>query len=146
MKVLVISHMYPSRQNPTYGIFVHEQVKALAEQGCELKVLAPVPWAPWPLTALKKKWQNYAAIPAKDVLDGIEVYYPRYPVLPRSFLLAEAGYLMFRGMRQLVKGLHAEFPFDLIHAASTVFFLWILAEPMLEKLDRIKVKYGLINQ
>ncbi|NLP44701.1 MAG: glycosyltransferase family 4 protein [Peptococcaceae bacterium] len=116
MKVLVISHMYPSRQNPTYGIFVHEQVKALAEQGCELKVLAPVPWAPWPLTALKKKWQNYAAIPAKDVLDGIEVYYPRYPVLPRSFLLAEAGYLMFRGMRQLVKGLHAEFPFDLIHA------------------------------
>jgi len=116
MKVLVLSHMYPSSQNPTYGIFVHEQVKALAEQGCEIKVIAPVPWAPWPLGVLKKKWQSYAAIPAKDVVDGIEVYYPRYPVLPRSFLLAEAGYLMFRGMRQLVERLQAEFPFDLIHA------------------------------
>ena len=34
-------------------------------------------------------------------------------------------------------------PFDLVHAAATVVFLWIGAEPILEKLDRIKVKYGL---
>ncbi len=37
-------------------------------------------------------------------------------------------------------------PVDLVHASSTVFFLLIMAEPMLEKLDRIKVKYGLIQQ
>ncbi len=37
------------------------------------------------------------------------------------------------------------FPVDCIHAAATVFFLWIAAEPMLEKLDRIKVKYGLME-
>ena len=37
------------------------------------------------------------------------------------------------------------FSMDCIHAASTVFFLLILAEPMLEKLDRIKVKYGLVE-
>ncbi len=34
-------------------------------------------------------------------------------------------------------------PMDLVHAAATVIFLFIAAEPMLEKLDRIKVKYGL---
>ena len=34
-------------------------------------------------------------------------------------------------------------PVDLIHATATVLFLWLAAEPMLEKLDRIKVKYGL---
>lgn len=34
-------------------------------------------------------------------------------------------------------------PFDLLHAAATAVFLWILARPMLEKLDRIKTKYGL---
>ena len=34
-------------------------------------------------------------------------------------------------------------PVDLVRAAATFFFLWIGAEPMLEKLDRIKVKYGL---
>ena len=37
------------------------------------------------------------------------------------------------------------FPMDCVHAAGTVFFLWLAAEPMLEKLDRIKVKYGLVR-
>ena len=36
-------------------------------------------------------------------------------------------------------------PMDLIHAAATVIFLMLAAEPMLEKLDRIKVKYGLVE-
>jgi len=36
-------------------------------------------------------------------------------------------------------------PMDLIHAAATVIFIIIAAEPMLEKLDRIKVKYGLVE-
>ena len=37
------------------------------------------------------------------------------------------------------------FPFDCIQAAATWLFLWFGAEPMLEKLDRIKVKYGLVE-
>lgn len=37
------------------------------------------------------------------------------------------------------------FPMDCIHAAATGLFLWFAAEPMLEKLDRIKVKYGLVT-
>ncbi len=37
------------------------------------------------------------------------------------------------------------FPMDCIFAASTSIFLWFAAEPMLEKLDRIKVKYGIIE-
>ncbi len=37
------------------------------------------------------------------------------------------------------------FPMDCIHAAATWIFLWFAAEPMLEKLDRIKVKYGLVE-
>ena len=36
-------------------------------------------------------------------------------------------------------------PMDLVHAVATVIFLLIAAEPMLEKLDRIKVKYGLVE-
>ena len=35
------------------------------------------------------------------------------------------------------------FPFDLVHAAATALFLWFGAEPMLEKLERVKHKYGL---
>ena len=36
-------------------------------------------------------------------------------------------------------------PFDLIHAVSTGFFLWFIYEAMIEKLERIKIKYGLIE-
>ena len=33
--------------------------------------------------------------------------------------------------------------FDLVHAVSTVLFLWFAARPMYEKVRRIKKKYGL---
>ncbi|MNF06555.1 hypothetical protein D3C80_2065280 [compost metagenome] len=38
------------------------------------------------------------------------------------------------------------FWFDMVHAAATIVFLFFLARPMLEKLDRIKSKYGLIER
>lgn len=37
------------------------------------------------------------------------------------------------------------FWFDLIHSIATVVFLYLLSRPMLEKLDRIKLKYGLLK-
>ena len=37
------------------------------------------------------------------------------------------------------------FPVDCVHASATALFLWFGAEPMLEKLERIKVKYGLVE-
>ena len=45
----------------------------------------------------------------------------------------------------LVTGCVTGFPVDCIHAAATVFFLWTGAESILEKLDRIKLKYGLME-
>lgn len=36
-------------------------------------------------------------------------------------------------------------PMDLIHAAGTMVFLWFAALPMLEKLDRVKTKYGILS-
>ena len=35
------------------------------------------------------------------------------------------------------------FPFDLIHAVSTMIFLWLVANPITEKLERIKIKYDI---
>jgi len=37
------------------------------------------------------------------------------------------------------------FPLDLVHAAATAFFIWFLSQPMLEKLDRVRLKYGLVE-
>ncbi len=48
-------------------------------------------------------------------------------------------------MEMLLKTIAVGLPMDLIHATSTAFFLWFALEPMCEKLERIKVKYGLIE-
>jgi len=116
MKVLVISHMYPSAPKPVYGIFVHKQVKALIEQGLEVKVISPVPYAPWPLGVLKKRWRDYASIPHKDKIEGVEVFYRRYPEFPRSFMLEHSGFFMYLGIRGLVREIFRTYKFDLIHA------------------------------
>ena len=46
---------------------------------------------------------------------------------------------------QIITSYVTGFPVDAVHAAATFIFLWFAAEPMLEKLDRIKVKYGLVE-
>lgn len=37
------------------------------------------------------------------------------------------------------------FPMDCVHAAGTVFVLWFGTKPMLEKLERVKSKYGILS-
>jgi len=39
----------------------------------------------------------------------------------------------------------AAIPFDLIHGVSTSFFLWLISDAMIEKLERMKIKYGMIK-
>ena len=36
-------------------------------------------------------------------------------------------------------------PVDMVHGAATVIFLLLASKPMIEKLERIKIKYGLIG-
>ena len=36
-------------------------------------------------------------------------------------------------------------PVDIAHAAATVLFLWLFAKPFLEKIERVRTKYGLIE-
>ena len=47
---------------------------------------------------------------------------------------------------QMIAGYYVTgLPMDCVHAAATFIFLWFISEPMLEKLDRIKTKYGLVE-
>ena len=36
-------------------------------------------------------------------------------------------------------------PFDIVHMLATVIFLWILGPPLLEKLQRVRTKYGMLR-
>lgn len=116
MKVLIISHMYPSNFNNMSGIFVCKQAKALVENGCEVKVVSPVPWTPFPFNAIRKKWKGYNNIPEKDIIDSIEVYYPRYLEFPKGILFHRSGYFMARGIKNVINKIYKNFKFDLIHS------------------------------
>ena len=76
MKVLVLSHMYPSAFNEVAGIFVHEQVKALIEKGVAVRVVSPTPWSPFPINRLKRKWRKYSQIPYYYKWDRGRFYVP----------------------------------------------------------------------
>ena len=71
MRVLIISHMYPKPYNEVNGIFVHEQVKALAKKGIEVKVVSPTPWSPYPLSFVSSKWKGYKNVPHYLEWEGI---------------------------------------------------------------------------
>jgi len=116
MKILVITHMYPSTFNEIGGIFVHEQVKALVSKGVKVQVVSPVPWTPFPINCLSSKWKNYSSIPERTVYEGINVWYPRYLVFPRYWFFASSGQRMYLGIKEIVAKICQEFQFDLIHA------------------------------
>lgn len=64
-----------------------------------------------------------------------------------GLIMNPASLLMFTPMlskEALIAAFISGAPMDLVHAISTAIFLAILAKPMLEKLQRIKIKYGLI--
>jgi energy-coupling factor transport system ATP-binding protein len=58
-----------------------------------------------------------------------------------AFMVAPSGITLKTLIAYYITGL----PMDLIHGFGTALFLMIAAEPMLEKMDRIKVKYGVVE-
>jgi len=116
MKVLVISHMYPSTFNEIGGIFVHEQVKALVAKGVEIQVVSPVPWTPFPINYLSSKWKKYSIVPEREIQEGINVWYPRCVTFPRAWFFGSSGQRMYLGIKDVVVKIYQKFQFDLIHA------------------------------
>ncbi len=120
MKALIISHMYPSTANSVAGIFVQEQVKELIRQNCEVKVISPIPWTPFPIKYLSKKWKNYSEIPLVEEKDGVTVYYPRHITFPKAGLFEHSGSFMYYGIKKLVQTIYKNFKFDLVNAYTVL--------------------------
>ncbi len=112
MRVLVVSHLYPSPGVERH-VFVHEQVLALHALGVEAQVLSPTPWVPrvlWRDARQKRRGQK----PRQAVRDGIRAEYPRVLQPPRRLLFDRLGDLAYYSVRRLPSLRDGHY--DLLHA------------------------------
>ncbi len=116
-------------------------------------LLSQGPWTPWQMFAtgvigflagvlFKKGWLRrtrvslavFGAFAAVIIYGGIMNPAAAFIASPESI-----------NMQTLIAYYVTGLPMDLVHAFGTVIFIMFAAEPMLEKMDRIKVKYGLVE-
>jgi teichuronic acid biosynthesis glycosyltransferase TuaC len=113
MKILVFTTLYPNNVWPNQGVFIKERMTQFAGlDECEVKVVAPVPYFP----RIKLNWRwRFSQVAKYEVRDGLEVYHPRYFMIPICGMIFY-GLLMFISVLRTVKRLRKEFNFDLIDA------------------------------
>ena len=112
MRVLIVSHLYPSPGVERH-LFVHEQILALRELGVAARVLSPTPWVPrilWRDPRQKRRGKK----PRQAVRDGIAAEYPRVLQPPRRLLFDRLGDLAYYGVRRLPSLRSGGY--DLLHA------------------------------
>ena len=80
MRVLVSTGIFPNRSDTTRGVYVFAQVRALADRAA-VSVVAPVPFIPRVLAS--RRYRPFVRVPRRDTIDGVDVCYPRYVVIPR---------------------------------------------------------------
>ncbi|MBX3259245.1 MAG: glycosyltransferase [Labilithrix sp.] len=83
LRVLVITKIFPNAVEPTAASFNRQQIAALARL-CGVEVLATIPWYPGAgLLKGRSSAGALAAVPRRDVIDGLSVRHPRTLFIPR---------------------------------------------------------------
>jgi teichuronic acid biosynthesis glycosyltransferase TuaC len=117
LKILTFSSLYPNAQQTSHGIFVENRLRELLAFAPDIsvQVVAPVPWFPF-RGPMFGSYAKFADIAAHEQRHDIDVWHPRYPVIPKVGMRI-APWLMYRAVRSEVRRLcDAGFDFDLIDA------------------------------
>lgn len=119
-RVLVLSHMFPHPDQPSSGPFIHEQVKALREQGVvDARVVVCRPF--WmthrnPIKALRANqtyWRYHRRCLQWWDYDGVPVAYLPYRIFGPYFT---QGWSYQTGVTAALPWIQQDFDFDIIHA------------------------------
>lgn len=111
------------------------------------------PWTPWQMFAMgligfiagvlfRKGWLRRTRV-------SLAVFGAFSSVVIYGGIMNPASMFMYSSQSISLNTLLAYYlsglPMDLVHGFGTVVFIMLAAEPMLEKMERIKVKYGLVE-
>ncbi len=119
---------------------------------CSNMLFGQGPWTPWQMLAMGLIGLLAGVLFRKGLLHRSRVSLSIFGALVMFLLYGGAMNLASVLMYQpdptwpmILTAYVTGIPADAVHAAATVLFLWFLSEPMLEKLDRVKIKYGLME-
>jgi len=121
MKILVVTHMYPSREHPESGIFVQQQVVSLQREGVDVEVLH--------VDVKKSKWLYlWSFVPLQR------------QVLTHRYDLVHAHYV-FAGV---VARSQFRFPVVLTHHGDEAFYGW--QAPLCRLMSRLVDKTIVVSE
>jgi len=83
MRILTYTSLYPNSVQTRHGIFIENRLRHLiAKKKVKLTVIAPVPWFPFKNRKFGS-YSEFASISSYEKRYGIDIYHPRYPVIPK---------------------------------------------------------------
>ena len=120
---------------------------------CSNVLFGQGPWTPWQMFAMGIMGLLAGICFRKGILHrerfSLSIFGGLVTFLIYGGIMNPASVLMYQSnpdWQMILTAYITGVPADAIHALATAMFLWFLSEPMLEKLDRVKVKYGLIEK
>lgn len=115
MNILTITTLYPNSKQFRHGIFIETRLRYLLKTNkVKAKVIAPVPWFPFK-SSYFKNYATYADIPKYEKQKEIEVFHPRYLVIPKIGMILTPFFMAVSLFFQ-IKNLQKNEQFDLIDA------------------------------
>jgi glycosyltransferase involved in cell wall biosynthesis len=112
-RILVLSWNYPTTAAPQRGLWVERMCDA-ASTGADVTVIVPTPWVPplLPVPALAR----FRRVPQREQRGAVSLHFPRVPGSIEYHTHGFDARLAAPAVLRLARALHAERPFDLIHA------------------------------
>lgn len=125
IKILVITFSFPTKFNRPAAVFIVNQLEYL-KKDCDIKVVSPYPYVP--TAKFLNPYHKFSEIPFKEKIDGIEVYRPKYFMIPRNkltfkfinFILLSEIFFSFMKSKNTIDNLAKKWDFDIIHVHGLV--------------------------
>ncbi len=103
LRVLLSTVIFPNRFETNRGIYIKKLISELAQRD-RVTISVPIPYVP---PFLKHSARGfYAKLERRERLDGLEVYYPRFVIIPKIFRFLHGPFLflsVFPFYRRLVR-------------------------------------------
>jgi teichuronic acid biosynthesis glycosyltransferase TuaC len=120
IKLLVITHSFPTKYNPIATIFILNQLEALKKE-CDIKVIYPHAYVP--KFKFLNQYHRFSKIPNKELIKGIEVLHSKYFMFPRilfvpkllNFFLFIEAFLSNLASKKLAERTVEKWNPDIIH-------------------------------